>query len=151
MPIIDSCPIASNPICVSGHLDLSRAAFQALGEDLVTGVFDIEWQRVEAPVSEVSGGVEVFVKDGSNPFHVELQIQNHLNPIATIEGRTAGSSDAFTELARQDYNFFVDATGLGATAEVRVTDIFGNQVTLEVAITGGTSTQADDQFPTCGG
>src|SRR5690606_33296401 len=29
--IVDQCPIGSNPKCVAGHIDLSQAAFQQLG------------------------------------------------------------------------------------------------------------------------
>ncbi len=143
--IIDSCPLDSNPICTAGHLDLSHAAF-ALLDDPVVGVLSIEWTLIEAPNP---GPLSVQVKDGSNPFWAALQVRDHRHPIATLGARPVGSSDAFTPLERQPYNYFVAANGLGDQAEVRVTDIFGHEITLTVTITPESLTSSGDQLPTC--
>jgi hypothetical protein len=43
--IVDQCPVSTNPICTSGHIDLNQAAFQQL-DNLVTGVIPITWKYV---------------------------------------------------------------------------------------------------------
>ena len=52
----------------------------------------------------------------------------HRNPLARLEVRTGSS---WRQLARTDYNYFLSEDGSGCGGPIRITDIFGEQLTVD--------------------
>ena len=112
--IVDLCPE-----CQTGHIDLSPEAFQLLG-DLSLGVMPVTWQYVSC---DYQGPIQYKFKEGSNQWWTAVQIRHHRNRIAKFEYEKDG---AFVEVARTDYNYFVEDQGMGpGPYHFRVTDIAG--------------------------
>lgn len=145
--ITDLCPADEfNPLCVAGHLDLSRAAFLEIATE-EQGVADIAWESVAC---EVAGPVVFYFDPSSNPFFVWLQIRNHRYGIAKVEMRLAGED--WTEVARSDFNAFtrILPSAAGAAMDLRVTDVHGAVLeSLAVPFTVGVEIAASGQFQTC--
>ncbi len=116
--IVDLCPE-----CRAGHLDLSREAFALIAEP-IQGRVDITWQVISP---ELSGPIAYHFKDGSNQWWTAVQIRNHRNPVAKLEYQSGGE---WIAVARTDYNYFVQSSGMGpGPYAFRVTDIYGNVLT----------------------
>ena len=116
--IVDLCPG-----CGHGHLDLSPQAFEKIAE-LPQGRVDINWQFVSC---EVSGPLTYKYKDGANQWWTAVQVRNHKLPIARVEWSPDGSAWHPTE--RQDYNYFLDASGFGSgPVRIRVTAVDGQVI-----------------------
>lgn len=138
--VVDECPG-----CAHGDLDLSQQAFQALSP-LAAGRIAITWREVAC---SVTGPIGYHFKDGSNAYWTAIQLRNHRYPIAKLEAATAGG--AWTAIPRLDYNYFVDASGLGpGPYTLRVTDARGQ--TLEdsgIALGASVTRDGAAQFPSC--
>jgi len=116
--IVDLCPD-----CGSGHLDLSPSAFEKIAP-LEAGRVDTTWSLVSCAVG---GPVAYKFKDGSNPWWTAVQVRNHRLPILKFE---VDKGDGFVELARTEYNYFVDESGFGSEGvSVRITSIDGQTLT----------------------
>ncbi|HEY6726176.1 MAG TPA: expansin EXLX1 family cellulose-binding protein [Polyangiaceae bacterium] len=117
--IVDLCPE-----CQSGDLDLSPQAFEQIAP-LAHGRVGIDWTFVSC---DVSGSVQYRYKDGTNPWWTAVQVLNHALPIAALEWSNDGS--AFRAAERQDYNYFLDASGFGENpVTVRITAVDGQTLT----------------------
>jgi expansin (peptidoglycan-binding protein) len=141
--VVDQCPG-----CAHGDLDLSPQAFQQLAP-LSAGRVAISWHEVPC---NVTGPIEYEFKDGSNPYWTAIQIRNARYPIATVESKGAGG--AWSAIPRVDYNYFVDASGLGnGPYALRVTDQRGHVIEDDsVPFTGAaTETPSASQFDLCPG
>lgn len=137
--VVDECPG-----CAHGDLDLSPQAFQQLAP-LSAGRISIMWHEVAC---DVSGPIAYHFKDGANAYWTAIQIRNHRYPIAKVEAM-AGS--AYQDIPRVDYNYFVDASGLGpGPYALRVTDTRGHVLEdSSVPLGDSTTTQGAAQFPSC--
>ncbi len=116
--VTDQCPE-----CAVGQLDLSRQAF-ALLADPVTGRISVTWTLLSP---SISGPISLLYKQGSSQYWCAVQVRNHRNPIARMELKVGGT---WTAIPRQDYNYFVSADGRGCGGSVRVTDIYGQRITV---------------------
>jgi hypothetical protein len=144
--IVDQCPI-SDPINApcrnnpNGHLDLSVAAFSALG--FATGnPTGTTWRFVPCPVTTTpaSHNVVVRVKSG-NPN--EIYIENEIAPIASV-------SLNGTQATRQFYGAWHFANNIPAGASLTLTDNVGRTITVVVASTTQNLNQdTGRQFPAC--
>ncbi len=136
--IVDRCPE-----CAPGDIDLSREAF-ALIANLVDGRVPIRW-RIVSP--ELAGPIVYRFKEGSNPYWTAVQIRNHRNPVASVEYQLSGGG--FKSIARTEYNYFVEASGMGVGPYTfRVTDIYGNALQDSgVPFIEGGEVQGGGQFP----
>ena len=137
--VVDQCPE-----CLHGALDLSPQAFQMLSP-LSAGRIPITWHEVAC---DVTGPIDYHFKDGANAYWTAIQIRNHRYPIATVE---ADTGSGYATIPRLDYNYFVQASGLGpGPYTLRVTDTRG-QVLDDTGIALGASVARDgaNQFPTC--
>jgi expansin (peptidoglycan-binding protein) len=115
--IVDQCPE-----CPYGDLDFSPEAFVKIA-DLPQGRVPIAWQLV-SPV--LDGPIVYHFKDSSSKWWTAVQIRNHRNPIARFE---YWNGSTFIELARVEYNYFIEWSGMGeGPFTFRVTDVFGNQI-----------------------
>ena len=116
--VVDQCPE-----CVHGDLDLSREAFELIAP-LSAGRVPITWHEVAC---NVSGPIAYHFKDGANAYWTAIQVRNHRYPIAKLEAQDEGGT--FREIPRVDYNYFVEAAGLGpGPYTLRVTDTRGHVV-----------------------
>ncbi len=128
--IVDQCPVATNPKCQKGHIDLSVAAFDMLGNRggegyLGTGnggmAGSISWKYVECPIeSEIT----FKLKEPDNANWNQLLVQGHKFPIQSVD---IGGQPA----TRQSYNYWEPPNGdMGSEPyEVKVTDINGGVIT----------------------
>lgn len=137
--IVDQCPE-----CPEGDIDLSPEAFSRIAE-LAAGRVPITWQYAPCPVD---GPVVYHFKDGSNPYWTAVQIRNHRNAIASFEVEQGG---AWQAVERLDYNYFVDADGMGeGPYRFRVTDVLGHSLIDEgIALMADADVPGAAQFPGC--
>jgi expansin (peptidoglycan-binding protein) len=138
--IVDECPE-----CPAGNIDLSPQAFERIAP-LELGRVPISWRYASCTVS---GPIVYHFKDGSNQWWTAVQIRNHSNRVAKLEYDVAGE---YHEVARTDYNYFVQDSGMGpGPYDFRVTDIYGNVLEdsgIEPVENG--SIEGTGQFPPCG-
>lgn len=117
--IVDQCPE-----CPAGNIDLSTSAFAKIAE-LDKGRVPITW-RIVSP--DISGPIRYQFKEGSSQWWTAVQIRNHRNPIAKFE--YLDKNGQFKAVPRQDYNYFVESSGMGpGPYTFRVTDSSGNVLT----------------------
>ncbi len=101
--VVDSCPeCASKGV----NLDLSASAFAKIAKPSL-GRISIRYQLVACAVS---GNLAYHFKDGSSKYWTAIQVRNHAVPVAKLEVRKGG---AYADLSREDYNYFVAASGVG--------------------------------------
>ncbi|PYC88367.1 hypothetical protein C7C46_00350 [Streptomyces tateyamensis] len=118
--IVNVCPLP----CAVGQLDLSQQAFAKLA-DLAVGRLPITWSLLSP---DSVGPLSVRYKPGSSKWWCGIQAVGHRNPVAAIEVQAGGG---WRQLPRTDYNFFLSADGTGCGGPVRITDIYGEQLTVD--------------------
>ncbi|MFI9757111.1 expansin EXLX1 family cellulose-binding protein [Streptomyces sp. NPDC051963] len=109
--------------CAPGQIDLSAEAFAKLAAPSA-GRIPIAWQLV-SPSS--AGTLSIRYKTGSSRYWCGIQAMGHRNPVARLEVRTSGG---WRQLPRTEYNYFISEDGSGCGGAIRVTDIFGEQLTV---------------------
>jgi expansin (peptidoglycan-binding protein) len=117
--ITNECPLP----CAPGQLDLSEQAFAKLAP-VSTGRIAITWSLV-SPSS--SGTISIRYKNGSSPYWCGVQAIGHRNPLARLEVSTGGG---WRQLTRTEYNYFLSPDGSGCGKAIRLTDIYGEQLTI---------------------
>ncbi|WP_247194836.1 expansin EXLX1 family cellulose-binding protein [Streptomyces scabiei] len=117
--ITNECPLP----CAPGQIDLSQQAFAKLA-DLKVGRLPITWSLV-SPSS--IGTMSIRYKTGSSVYWCGIQVIGHRNPVARLEVSTGGG---WRQLSRTSFNYFVSADGSGCGKAIRVTDIYGEQLTV---------------------
>jgi expansin len=74
----------------------------------------------------VSGPMQYRFKEGSNPWWTAIQVRNHHKPIRKLEWLKGLT---WVEVPRQDYNYFVQSSGMGSLAlTIRITSWDGEVV-----------------------
>jgi expansin (peptidoglycan-binding protein) len=143
--IVDQCPIATNPICYAGHIDLNPPAFEKIA-DLIDGIISIEWSLIDC---EPQQGITYRIKEGSNPYWAGVRLRHHRYRVAKLE--IEQNPGQFVEIPRESYNYFVKNDGMGAGPfTFRVTDVYGRQVIEKnVPFNPGHEHQGSGQFPVC--
>ncbi|MER6556610.1 expansin EXLX1 family cellulose-binding protein [Streptomyces sp. NPDC001027] len=118
--ITNECPAP----CAPGQLDLSRQAFAKLAP-LAAGRIPITWSLLSPATSDT---VSIRYKIGSSQYWCGIQAIGHRNPVARLEVRSGGS---WIRLARTDYNYFLSENGAGCGGAIRLTDVYGERLTVE--------------------
>ncbi|MFF5187440.1 expansin EXLX1 family cellulose-binding protein [Streptomyces sp. NPDC000345] len=118
--ITNECPLP----CAPGQLDLSEQAFAELAPTS-TGRLAITWSLLSP---DAPGTISIRYKNGSSPYWCGIQAIGHRNPLARLEVRTSGG---WRQLARTDYNYFLSPDGSGCGGAIRITDIFGERLTVD--------------------
>ncbi|MFE1927732.1 expansin EXLX1 family cellulose-binding protein [Streptomyces asoensis] len=118
--ITNECPAP----CEAGQLDLSRQAFARLAA-LSAGRIPVTWSLLSPSTSDT---VSIRYKTGSTQYWCGIQAIGHRNPLALLEVRT---SAGWTRLARTGYNYFLSEQGAGCGGPIRLTDIYGERLTVE--------------------
>ncbi|MCX5419033.1 expansin EXLX1 family cellulose-binding protein [Streptomyces sp. NBC_00078] len=117
--ITNECPLP----CAPGQLDLSQQAFAKLA-DLTVGRIPITWSLVSP---STSGTISMRYKTGSSAYWCAIQAIGHRNPVTRLEVRTSGG---WRQLPRTAYNYFLSADGSGCGGAIRLTDIYGERLTI---------------------
>jgi expansin len=117
--ITNECPLP----CAPGQIDLSQQAFAKLA-DLKVGRIPITWSLVSPSTSDT---ISIRYKTGSSPYWCAIQAIGHRNPVARLEVRTSGG---WRQLTRTEYNYFISANGGGCGSAIRLTDIYGERLTI---------------------
>ncbi|WP_405853997.1 RlpA-like double-psi beta-barrel domain-containing protein [Streptomyces sp. NBC_01515] len=117
--ITNECPLP----CAPGQLDLSEQAFAELAP-VSTGRLAITWSLLSP---DTAGTISIRYKTGSSPYWCGIQAIGHRNPLARLEVRSGGG---WRQLARTDYNYFLSPDGSGCGGAIRLTDIYGQQLTV---------------------
>ncbi|MFE8014427.1 expansin EXLX1 family cellulose-binding protein [Streptomyces antibioticus] len=119
--ITNECPAP----CVAGQLDLSREAFAKLAP-LSAGRITVDWSLLSPAISDT---VSIRYKTGSSRYWCGIQALGHRNPLARLEVRTGDGS--WLSLPRAEYNYFLSEQGAGCGGTIRLTDIYGERLTVE--------------------
>jgi expansin (peptidoglycan-binding protein) len=117
--IVNECP----GDCAVGQLDLSVQAFAKLAAPSA-GRIAITWNLVSP--SDV-GTLSVRYKTGSSQYWCGIQVLGHRNPVARLEVRTGSG---WLQLPRTAYNYFLSEKGSGCGGAIRITDIYGESLTV---------------------
>ncbi|MFF8392474.1 expansin EXLX1 family cellulose-binding protein [Streptomyces sp. NPDC016172] len=116
--ITNECPLP----CAPGQLDLSEQAFAKLAP-VSTGRISISWSLLSP---DTAGTISIRYKNGSSPYWCGIQAIGHRNPLARLEVRAGG----WRPLTRTDYNYFLSPDGGGCGGAIRITDIYGERLTI---------------------
>ncbi|WP_261717601.1 RlpA-like double-psi beta-barrel domain-containing protein [Streptomyces sp. FZ201] len=111
------------PECAPGHLDLSAEAFAKLAPP-VAGQIPITWE-LASPSDP--GPLSVRYKTGSSAYWCGIQVIGHRNPVARLEVSRGGG---WRQLPRAEYNYFLAEDGGGCGGTIRITDIYGERLTV---------------------
>ncbi|OJH38088.1 expansin EXLX1 family cellulose-binding protein [Cystobacter ferrugineus] len=130
--IVDVCPGCTT----AGHLDLSREAFAKIAKP-IDGRVPVKWRFVSCPVT---GPIQYRFKTGSSQYWTAIQVRNHALPVKKLEYMNNGK---WVEVSRLSYNYFVQASGMGA-GSIRVRVTASNGQVLEDTLP---SVQAEKTFP----
>ena len=130
--ITNECPAP----CAPGQIDLSQQAFAKIANPSA-GRIPITWKLVSPSLSST---ISIRYKTGSSQYWCGIQVIGHRNPVARLEVHTGGG---WRSLPRTDYNYFLAADGAGCGSTIRITDIYGQQLTI-----GGISVSPDVAQPT---
>jgi expansin len=118
--VTDRCPE-----CAPGHLDLSRQAFARIA-DPARGQVPITYRAAVNP--PVPGPLSFRIKEGASRYWFAVLVDNHANPLASVEA--TGPGGTWRRTVRHDYNYWIVDSGLGpGPYSIRVTDIRGRQAT----------------------
>jgi expansin len=127
-------------------LDLSAEAFFQVA-DPVAGVVDIEYNLISPDDSfvtpygySIGQGIVVEGIPESNPYYGAVRLNNHRNPVESVDLLEA-DGDLVSLERGSDNRFVLDTdTPLTGAQDLVVTDIFGQQVTLnDIDITNSSS------------
>ncbi|WP_344849383.1 expansin EXLX1 family cellulose-binding protein [Kribbella ginsengisoli] len=118
--IVNECPLP----CAPGQIDLSQQAFARLAK-LSVGRLPITWTLLSPAAS---GKISIRYKTGSSQYWCGIQAIGHRNPVAALEVRT---TKGWRKLHRTDYNYFLSTDGSGCGKAIRLTDIYGERLTID--------------------
>jgi expansin (peptidoglycan-binding protein) len=117
--ITNDCPLP----CARGQLDLSPQAFAKLADPKL-GLIHITWKLLSLRTSRT---IAVRYKDGSSRWWCGIQVIDHRNPVARLELRVGGR---WRKVHRTGFNYFIPAKGAGCGGPIRITDIYGQRLTV---------------------
>ncbi|MFJ9903660.1 expansin EXLX1 family cellulose-binding protein [Streptomyces sp. NPDC101152] len=117
--ITNECPLP----CAPGQLDLSQQAFAKIA-DPKAGRIPITWSLVSPATSET---ISIRYKTGSSQYWCAIQVIGHRNPVARLEVRAGGG---WRQLPRTGYDYFLSSDGTGCGGAIRITDLYGEQLTV---------------------
>jgi expansin (peptidoglycan-binding protein) len=118
--VVDRCPE-----CAVGHLDLSRTAFKKIADE-VQGLVSVRYRAVvNAPTP---GPLSVRFKDGTSRYWFAVLIDNHANPLRSVQAKGPGAG--YRSAKRADYNYWIIDGGAGAGPfAIKITDLYGHSAT----------------------
>lgn len=141
--VTDLMPYAGNEAnCTTGALDLNENTFAKIANK-IDGKVQISWKVIPFPTD---GPLQYKFKPTSNQWWCEVQVRNHRYPIVKCEVKN--NDGTYTELPRQEYNYFKAENGLGpGPYTFRVTDIYGHVLEDEVPLSPDRIVDGKANFP----
>jgi expansin (peptidoglycan-binding protein) len=138
--VADSCnpAINNNGTCTTGHIDLSRAAFQQLTGQSTGDINGISWRFVPC---EGADKVQFLLKKPADAYWNQFLVVNHRYPI--VKAEVLMEDNRWVEARREDYNYWLPPEGDGGTGgdmgtyRVRVTDINGGIIEEQLELRAG--------------
>ncbi|WP_052032455.1 expansin EXLX1 family cellulose-binding protein [Streptomyces viridochromogenes] len=118
--ITNECPLP----CAPGQLDLSPEAFAELAAPSA-GRIPVTWTLL-SPGS--AAPLSIRYKTGSSSHWCGIQVVGHRNPVARLEVR---QGNGWRQLPRTEYNYFLSEQGGGCGGAIRITDIYGEALTVD--------------------
>ncbi|MFI6408254.1 expansin EXLX1 family cellulose-binding protein [Streptomyces sp. NPDC050548] len=109
--------------CAPGQIDLSAQAFAKIASPSA-GRIPITWSLVSPSTSDT---ISIRYKTGSSRYWCGIQAIGHRNPLARLEVLAGGT---WRQLPRASYNYFLSESGSGCGGAIRLTDIYGEQLTV---------------------
>ncbi|MFE2416292.1 expansin EXLX1 family cellulose-binding protein [Streptomyces hokutonensis] len=109
--------------CAPGQIDLSAQAFAKLASPSA-GRIPITWNLVSPSTSDT---ISIRYKTGSSRYWCGIQAIGHRNPLARLEVLSGGT---WRQLPRASYNYFLSESGSGCGGAIRLTDIYGERLTV---------------------
>jgi expansin (peptidoglycan-binding protein) len=109
--------------CAPGQIDLSAQAFAKLASPSA-GRIPITWNLVSPSTSDT---ISIRYKTGSSRYWCGIQAIGHRNPLARLEVLAGGT---WRQLPRASYNYFLSESGSGCGGAIRLTDIYGERLTV---------------------
>jgi expansin len=136
------------PECGVGDVDLDEEAFVKIA-DRSQGRVPIQWEYIACTPPTLS----LYFKEGSNPWWTAIQVRDHRYPVASVAWRPAGGTAPFSKLPREDYNYFVAASGMGdGPYDFKLVDVYGHVIRInQVPLKVGVNITTKKQFPPLGG
>ncbi|MFC4627524.1 expansin EXLX1 family cellulose-binding protein [Promicromonospora alba] len=117
--VTNVCPLP----CAPGQLDLSQEAFAEL-DDPMLGRIPVTWSLLSPGTADT---ISIRYKDGSSQWWCGIQAIDHRNPVAKLE---VDGGDGWRALPRTGYNYFLSENGSGCGGDIRLTDIYGERLTV---------------------
>ena len=138
--VADSCnpAINNNGTCTTGHIDLSRSAFQQLTGASTGDINGISWRFV--PCDNVDN-VQFLLKKPDDVYWNQFLVVNHRYPI--VKAEVLMEDGRWVEARRELYNYWLPPEGDGGTGgdmgkyRVRVTDVNGGIIEEQLALVAG--------------
>jgi expansin len=118
--ITNECPLP----CAPGQLDLSQQAFAKIANP-AAGRITVTWKLLSPAMSRK---ISIRYMTGSSQWWCGIQVIGHRNPVARLEVRVGNS---WRRLPRTGYNYFISAHGGGCGGPIRITDIYGQRLTIK--------------------
>jgi len=151
---VDQCPTNGNPKCVSGHLDLSHAAYAAVvpanyvngGE--VPNSDPVSWHYVPCAVT---GNIDYHFDTGTSEYWLAVQIRNARYGIAKIRFRPSGTTTFSDATDRTDgYAYYTASLNKTTSLDFQVVDEYGHVLEDDdVSIAANADRTGSGQFPLC--
>jgi expansin len=116
--ITNECPYP----CAPGQLDLSQQAFAKIA-DPKAGRVPITWQLISPGAA---GTISLRYQTGSSQYWCGIQVIGERNPVTRLEVSTGSG---WQQLPRTSYNYFISKNGTGCGKAIRITDVYGQQLT----------------------
>lgn len=110
--------------CRLHQLDLNPLAFDKL-DDRHAGETPITWKLLSR--KKAAAGISLRYKVGSSQWWCGIQVIDHRNPVARVSVKYKGK---WRRLKRTEYNYFLSPEGHGCGKEIKVTDIYGQTLTI---------------------
>jgi len=117
--ITNECP---RP-CAPRQIDLSQQAFAKIANP-AAGRIKVTWKLLSPAMSRP---ISIRYMTGSSQWWCGIQVIGHRNPVARLEVR---ARNRWRRLPRTGYNYFISAHGSGCGGPIRVTDIYGQRLTI---------------------
>jgi hypothetical protein len=125
LTIVDECPVATNPVCQKGHIDLSRKAIRQLepngSQENLKGV---SWKYVKCPAA---GNVKARLHPNQNADWQPIVIENGLYPLKSV---TLNGMPAARKGNPQGGNAW-EVGGVKAPYRVRAVDVNNNGISFD--------------------
>lgn len=145
--VVDECPDCWEHNNGDTDIDLSPSAFNAIVGIESIGRSAITWNEVSCPWATPID----LIFESAHEWNVKVIIANHVNRIAKVEITFGGQ---WVEMVRGADNGWVKGSINGETKSIRITDIYGSEITmadLDFSTTlSWVTVSGTEQFPACG-